>query len=717
MPPLETFRPEPGTLPGREVIPDRYKWDLKAICRDWEDWSGYYQRLERAIDDFKRFQGTLAQGAEPVLAAFRAMDEMGALSYRVWYFASLHYDQDQRNNEINAKRQHVQILFARQQQTSSWFNPELLAIPLETIRAWMEASPDLAVYRFAIESLFHEQEHVLDEAGERLMSYAGRFNSVPYDSYAALTTADMKFASIALGSGEQVTLTYGQYRALLETNRNQADRAAAYRAFHRTYADSHNTYAALYNGVLQRDWFHARARGYSSTLEAALHGNNIPTSVVENLIASTRAGVEPLRRYHRLRRRVLGLETYRLFDVFVPLVEHDDRYPFDDVGDWIADSVAALGRDYQQHVREAFRNRWIDVFENTGKRSGAYSAPVYGSHPYMLLNYNETLDAVFTLAHEMGHSMHTLLSHQAQPFVYAGYTIFVAEVPSTLSEALFLDLMLERARSRSERVVLLQHAIASIASTFYTQVMFADFELQAHRLVEEDQPVTAEALNRIYADLLRQYYGDVIDEEEISRVTWARIPHFFSTPYYVVSVRDLFRVHRAADAGPAQPGSRRARRRRGTVSLAVARGWKRLSDDPAVAGGRRPERARYGSRRCSRTRHARRTAGGGTRVVGRLPITNHRDTETQGPQRVSSLCLRVSVVRDFGSDQAREADEHFRSFADGALARDAAAVGVDDPLRDRESQPGASGPAIADLVGTVEALEDPRQIFLADAHA
>jgi oligoendopeptidase F len=191
-------------------------------------------------------------------------------------------------------------------------------------------------------------------------------------------------------------------------------------------------------------------------------------------------------------------------------------------------------------VREAFRGRWIDVFENAGKRSGAYSAPVYGSHPFMLLNYNETLDAVFTLAHEMGHSMHTMLSHQAQPFVYAGYTIFVAEVPSTLSEALFLDLMLERAASADERAMLLQHAIDSIASTFYTQVMFADFELQAHRLVEQDQPVTSDALNTIYAGLLRDYYGDVIDQEPVSKVTWARIPHFFSTPYYVYQYATCF---------------------------------------------------------------------------------------------------------------------------------------------------------------------------------
>ena len=564
MPELETFRPVPGTLPARDAIPSRYMWDLTAICRDWDDWTRAYRDLESEIESFAALQGTLAQGVDRLLAAFRAMDVMGSLSYRVWYFASLLYDQDQRDNAINAKRQQVQILFARQQQTGSWFNPELLAISLDTVRDWLDASTDLAVYRFAIESLFHEQEHVLDEQGERLMSFAGRFNSVPHDSYAALTTADVKCPSITLSSGEQVTLSYGQYRVLLETNRRQEDRATAYRTFHRTYADNQNTYAALYNGVLQRDWFHARARGYETTLDAALHGNNIPTSVVETLIAGTKQGVEPLRRYHRLRRRALGVETYRLFDVSLPLVEHDVRYPYDQVGDWIVDSVAPLGDEYQQQVRRAFDEGWIDVYENIGKRSGAYSAPVYGAHPYMLLNFNETLDAVFTLAHEMGHSMHTLLAHHAQPFVYAGYTIFVAEVPSTLSEALFLDLMLERARSREERIVLLQHAIDSIASTFYTQVLFADFELQAHRLVEQDHPVTADVLNAMYAALLREYYGDVFDEEEVSRVTWARIPHFFSTPYYVyqyatcfASTARLMQGVRAPESGTREESVRR----------------------------------------------------------------------------------------------------------------------------------------------------------------
>src|SRR5688572_10157599 len=348
MPDVEIFRPGTGEPPSRDIIPDRYRWDLSAVCSSWDEWTELYGRLERAIESFKAFQGTLATGASRVLAAFRAMDAMGALAYRVWYFAALQYDEDQRVNEINARRQQVQILFAKQQQASSWFNPELLAIPVEMVRAWMDADADLAVYRFAIESLFHEQEHVLDEEGERLLSFSGRFNSVPNDSYSALTTADMKFPTIGLSTGASVTLTYGQYRALLETNRNQDDRAAAYRAFHQLYADNQNTYAALYNGVLQRDWFHAQARGYASTLQAALHGDDIPTSVVENLIAVTKQGVEPLRRYHRLRRRVLGLDTYKLFDVFVPLVEHDVRYPFDEVGDWIIDSVRPLGPEYQQ---------------------------------------------------------------------------------------------------------------------------------------------------------------------------------------------------------------------------------------------------------------------------------------------------------------------------------------------------------------------------------
>ncbi len=528
------------TIRERAAIGDRYKWDLRPICADWPAWEHRYRLVEEQVARFASLAGTLARGPADLLAVFRASDEIGQWLYRIWFFAALTYDEDQRDNAVNARRQQVQILLSRWSQARAWFNPELLAIPVEIVRGWMDHDAELAVYRFAIESLYHEREHILDQQGERLMSYAGRFDTVPYDTYAALTTADMQHPTIRLSNGEQVTLTYGQYRALMATSRRQEDRAAAYAAFHDAFRANLNTYAALYNGVLQRDWFQARARGYASTLEAALHGNNIPTSVVTTLISETRAGVEPLRRYHRLRRRVLGLEVYKPCDTFVPLMEVDARYGYDEVQAWIVESVAPLGPDYQQQVRRAFDEHWIDVYENAGKRSGAYSAPVYGTHPYMLLNYNGTLDAVFTLAHEMGHSMHTLLAHATQPFVYAGYTIFVAEVPSTLNEELFIDHMLERARSREERTLLLQHAIDGIVSTYYTQVLFADFELQAHRLVEQDRPVTADVLNGIYEALTRDYYGDAMAADERTPLTWARIPHFFSTPYYVYQYATCF---------------------------------------------------------------------------------------------------------------------------------------------------------------------------------
>jgi oligoendopeptidase F len=288
------------------------------------------------------------------------------------------------------------------------------------------------------------------------------------------------------------------------------------------------------------DWFEARARGYQTTLDAALFGNAIPTSVVENLIRETKNGVAPFRRYHQLRKRVLQLSDYYVFDAFVPLVEYDVKYAYNDVLDWIVEAVAPLGAEYQARVRRAFSERWIDVYENQGKRSGAYSAPVYGANPYMLMNYNDTLDAVFTLAHELGHSMHTMLSHETQPFIYAGYTIFVAEVPSTLNEALLLDFMLARAKTREERIVLLQHAIDGIVGTFYNQVLFADFELEAHRLVERDQPITSEVLSGIYAKRLAEYWGDALSPDQRAQHTWARIPHFFQSPYYVYQYATCF---------------------------------------------------------------------------------------------------------------------------------------------------------------------------------
>jgi oligoendopeptidase F len=531
--------PPAPPLRDRSEIADRFKWSLSDIFPDWQAWQAAYDELNARITAYAALQGTLAQGPDSLLTALRLADDVGQLTYKVWYYASLWYDQDQRDNQINARRQQAQILFAKWNQASAWFNPELLKIPLATVSAWMAELPALAVYKFAIEDLYRQQEHVLDDKGEHLLSLSSRFASTPYDAYSALSTADIKYPAVKLSTGE-VTLTYGQYRAILATNRNQADRERAFVELHKLYATSANTYASLYNAVLQRDLFLAESRAYATTLEAALYTNNIPTAVVENLIETTKKGTEPLRRYHRLRKRQLGVSSYHAYDSTISLVEFDRKYPYDEVLDWLTASMAPLGEEYRANVEGALAGGWLDLYENTGKRSGAYSAPVYGVHPYMLLNYNDTLDAVFTLAHEMGHSIHTLLSHAHQPFVYAGYTIFVAEVPSTLSEALFLEYMLGRAADERERVVLLQHAIDGIVSTFYMQVLFADYEQQAHRLAEEGRPVTAEVLGDIYFGLMKEYHADALTYDEQSRLTWARIPHFFSTPYYVYQYATCF---------------------------------------------------------------------------------------------------------------------------------------------------------------------------------
>jgi oligoendopeptidase F len=524
----------------RRDIPAADTWNLEDIFPGLDAWEAACQELESGVRAFAARKGSLSQGADALLPALQASDALGQLAYRVYYYVGLKYDEDQRDNVANGRRQKVQHLLAQWRQATSWFNPELLALPIERVREWMDAQPALALYRFALEDLYRQQEHVLDEQGERLLSLASQFGNTPDDSYEALSTADAKFPTIRLSGGDEVKVTYARYRAVLATNRVQADRAAVFEAHHKVFAEYLNTYASLYNGVLQRDWFHSQSRGYATMLEAALHGNNIPVSVVENLIATTRAGVAPLQRYERLRRRVLNLPSYHLYDGTIPLVDHDRTYAYHEVLDWIVDSVAILGPEYQARMRRAFAERWIDVYENQGKHSGAYSAAVYGVHPYMLLNWNDTLDTVFTLAHEMGHSMHTMLSHEAQPFVYSSYTIFVAEVPSTLSEALLLDYMLARAEDPRERIVLLQHAIDEVTSTFYRQVMFANYELEAHRLVERGEPITADSLSALFDGILKHFFGDALDYDDLLKVTWARIPHFFGSPYYVYQYATCF---------------------------------------------------------------------------------------------------------------------------------------------------------------------------------
>ncbi len=524
---------EAQSIPERSEIDDRYKWDLSDIYDSWEQWEQDFERCQELMDELVAKKGTLSGGPEQVLAAYGLNDKVGRIAYKLFRFPMLSYDTDQRNNELLGRIQRVQNLFAEFGTKTAWFDPEVLSIDEETMMSWIDEDERLEPYRFPISEIYRQREHLLDEEGERLLSYFSRFKGQPRETYRALTTADIEFNTIELSDGESVEVSHAAYGKLLRTRRVQADREKAFRALYEVYAERRNTHASLYNGICQRDWATAQARNFEGTAEAALDSNNVPIEVLETLIETAKSGNGPLQRYHKLRKKVLELDEYHLYDSSIPLVEFDKEYDYDAVADIIIESVAPLGEDYQTRIEEALKGGWIDVYETKGKRSGAYSAGVYGVHPYMLLNYNGTLSHVFTLAHELGHTMHTLLANEAQPFATSDYTIFVAEVASTLNEALLLDHMLDKIDDPTERIVLLQHAIDGIAGTFYMQALFADYELSAHRLVEQGQPITSEVLSELYYGKLDELLGDAVELDELYEVTWSRIPHFYSSPYYV----------------------------------------------------------------------------------------------------------------------------------------------------------------------------------------
>jgi len=524
----------------RSDIPAEYRWDFTAIFPGWDAWQGALTALEAQMDAFAALQGTLAQGPDGLLAAYRAQDEIGQMQYRVYRFPQLQRDVDTRDQAVAGRLQRVNAVFARFDTATAWFTPELLRIPEAQVKQWIDQTPALEPYRFPILDVYRRQAHVLDEAGERLLALAGRSNQTPGNAFQELSTSDIKFPTVTLADGQAATLTPGSYHALLRSAPLQADRAKAAAAYVGTYGATANTYAALYNGVLQRDWFLAQARGFDSTLDAALHDHDIPPAVVDTLVQAARDGSEPLRRYARLRKRLLGLESYHPYDAFVPLVRSDKTYPYEAACELALASVAPLGEDYVARYRQFVGGGRIDVYENDGKVGGAYSAGVYGVGPFQLLNYNDTLSSVFTFAHEGGHAMHTVLAYESQPYVTSSYTIFVAEVASTTNERFLLEQLLARTQDPKERFLLLQHAVDQIVGTFYTQSMFADFELQAHRLVEQGQPVTTEVLNQIYVGLQRAYYGDAVEIDDFYQWTWARIPHFFNSPYYVYQYATCF---------------------------------------------------------------------------------------------------------------------------------------------------------------------------------
>ena len=524
----------------RNNISDEYKWDFSAIYTSWEDWEEAIVEFEKLSDQFAAMKGSLNNGKKTILEAYRLQDEMGRLSYLIYRYPQLQRDVDLRNQDISGYFQKVQVVFAKSNTASSWFNPELLEIPEKKMRKWLDNSKELQAYRFPILESYRQKEHVLDEAGEKILSFAGQFQGTPRSIYQELSTSDVVFPEVTLSDDSVVKMSSSGYGKTLRTSMVQEDRKKAFEAHYGTYAANKNTYAAIYNSILQGDWFAAQARNYKSTLGAALDNDNVPEDVYKTLVETVRSGTEPLKRYQNIRKKVLKLDDYHGYDGAIPLVDAALEYDYTVAREMVVDSVAPLGEQYQNDLRKFLHSRFVDVYENDGKRSGAYVAGVYGVGPYMLMNYSDTLGSVFTLAHESGHAMHTQLSYANQPFATASYTIFVAEVASTTNERFLLEKMLSETEDAKQRFLLLQKAIEKIAGTFYAQVSFADYELQAHQRVEQGLPITAEVLSTLYRDISNQYQSDEVANDELYDYLWARIPHFYNTPYYVYKYATCF---------------------------------------------------------------------------------------------------------------------------------------------------------------------------------
>ena len=521
----------------RDNIGQEYKWNLSDIYENYSAWEKDFEKVGELKRELAKFKGQFGNEGK-LLEFFQKQEEMDKISYKLYRYPQLARDLNSLDKEAVEHLQKVQFLFAEISTELSWVNSELVE-NRENIEKWIEKK-EFDDYRFGLKNLFRLQKHILEEKESKLLSYYSSFFSAPRSIYSEVTVTDVEWPQVTLNSGEKVDVTPANYSKILSTNRNQEDRKTMFQTFYTIYEKKKNTIAAIYNSILQKGIASKKAYNYDSFLLSHLESDNIPEEIYLNLVNTAKNNTKPLQRYLKLRKKILGLEKYYNFDGSINLIEFDKEYEYDDAKEIVLNSVAPLGKDYVEKMKKAISEGWLDVFEAKGKRTGAYSAGVYGVHPYMLLNYNKTLDSVFTLAHELGHTLHTLYSDENQPFSMADYTIFVAEVASTFNERLLLDYMLENTNDPKERIALLEQEIGNIVGTFYFQALLADYEYQAHKLAEAGEPITAEVLSKIMEDLFDKYYGDIIEKDDLIYIFWARVPHFFNSPFYVYQYATCF---------------------------------------------------------------------------------------------------------------------------------------------------------------------------------
>lgn len=541
-------------LPKRSEVKEEYTWDVSAMYASKAAWEADLKEVDTIVSDLAKLEGSVMASAEKLLTAL----ELGARAEQkidlAFNYAERLFDQDQKNTEHQAMSQKMYGVMTDYQSRTAFVVPEILAADKATLAQYFAENKELELYRGLVDEILRTKEHVLSSEMEKLVAMTGEMAQTPEQVYSIINNADLIYPEIEDENGEKVRLSHGNFVPFEESGDRRV-RKDAFEAFYSIYKQFAGTIAGLYNGQVKQQIFYAKARNYASTLEAAVDANNVPVKVYRNLVETVNANMDKMHRYVKLRKKCLGVDELHMYDVYTPMIaDAAKKVSYDEAKETVLKALAPLGEDYVATVKEGFENRWIDVYENEGKRSGAYSAGAFGTHPYVLLNYNDTLDNMFTLAHEMGHAMHSWYSNANQPYIYSQYKIFVAEVASTCNEILLMEYLLANTTDKKERAYLLNHYLDSFKGTVYRQTMFAEFEMKSNQMAEAGESLNAENLCKLYYGLNQKYFGeDMVSDPQIA-YEWARIPHFYYN-FYVYQYATSFSAAVAIAHGILEEGA------------------------------------------------------------------------------------------------------------------------------------------------------------------
>lgn len=515
----------------RKDIDKSLKWDTEKIYKTDEDFYKEVEEVKNLIEKTKAYKGKILQSADSLYDFLKTDEKLERKFSKLGVYASLKSDEDTRVAKYQEMSKIADNLFANLAQELSFITPEILSEDYEKVQTYIEEKEELKIYAHYFEDLFRNKDHTLGENEEKIIASFAKLSQNPQNTYMIFSNADLKFPKVKKGD-EEIQITDANFTNL-ELDSNREFRKEVYEKYYTVYKQFENTAASLLDGEITANNTIAKLKKFDSARAMSLFANNLDEKVYDNLVEVIHDNIEIHRDYTSLRKKVLGLDDLGFHDIYLPLVEdYNKTYTFDEAKELILKALAPLGEDYIKKAREGFDDRWFDVMENEGKRSGGYSSGSYDTEPYILLNYNDSLDSLFTTAHELGHSMHSYYTRKTQPYIYGDYLIFLAEIASTTNELLLLNYMIDQAKDEKEKAYLLNHYVNSFKSTVFRQTMFAEFELEANKLVENSMPVTAEKLNQIYHDLNVDYFGKDIEVDKYISTEWARIPHFYMF-YYV----------------------------------------------------------------------------------------------------------------------------------------------------------------------------------------